>query len=674
MRNRRNTPLKIDYLNKPKESLEELLEKYNLNMYLIMDDVMASHKSFTYVYQQLIDMMKWGFEIAEIRKRPIHFKFHTEDKEIYSLQANHFISNMILWYAFMELDRVDALDETFIYDFTKFSMGSIVSYLDDRVLPLGENDFHSKNKIVDEVFYNITAVANAFCMLMGMSISMYDIMQAEKQCPEITEIIFGKVDPSLQPIEIEAELERRADRLIELFSQIDCDLKPLLVSGKNISKGQFKEMFVKIGLKSDINGNTIPLLIDANLVVDGLTKPSYQYIEACSARKSLIMTKQKMGEPGAFSKRINMLATSPSYLRHDYEDCNSASFITYHIKNEMILKLLDNRYYYDERGNLKLLQYPRDMHLLGKVVNFTSPCTCNSKEGICKKCYGELFEINKDLFSVGSYAATKASNPLGQIVLSSKHYQGTESATISFPDEFDDLFELSSTEISLTDNPKNDEELYLILDEVFTEQNDDVDFYYVTQFKIVNRKGNLIYNMSEDHNSNLYMSELLTSVYKKLKVKNTPIPLDDFIDDEDSVLFVVEIKNKELTEPIKLIEKILNKSNTKSNSLSTICQMLAESFIDIGIIINLVHIESIVKGLVRKKSNILEYPDWSRNGNPDDYTVLPVNSGLQNNPSPLVSISYGYIRKQLISPEFYEKNAPSHLDALFVRDLSNYID
>ena len=287
--------MKINYLNKPKESLEDLLEKYNLNMYLIMDDVLSSHKSYMYVYQQLIDMMKLGFEIEEVRKRPIHFKFHKNDKKVHMLQANHFISNMILWSAFMEMDIVEALDETFIFDFTKFTMKGVVSYLDERVLPLGEVDFYTKNKIVDEIFYNITAVANAFCMLMGMSISMYDIIQAEKACPEISDIIFGKIDASLQPMEIESELGRRADRLMELFSQIDCDLKPLLVSGKNISKGQFKEMFVKIGLKADINGNTIPMLIDANLVVDGLTKPSYQYIEAGSARKSLIMTKQKMG-------------------------------------------------------------------------------------------------------------------------------------------------------------------------------------------------------------------------------------------------------------------------------------------------------------------------------------------------------------------------------------------
>ena len=87
--------MRIDYLNKPNSSLEELLEKYNLNMYLIMDDVLSSHKTFEFIYQQLIDMMKLGFEITEVRKRPIHFKFHKDDETIHSLQANHFISNMI---------------------------------------------------------------------------------------------------------------------------------------------------------------------------------------------------------------------------------------------------------------------------------------------------------------------------------------------------------------------------------------------------------------------------------------------------------------------------------------------------------------------------------------------------------------------------------------------------
>lgn len=667
--------MKIDFYNKPKEPLEDLLSKYNPNkMFLIVEDVLSDPKGYQMVLQHMIDIMKWGFEIKEIRRRPVKFVFHSKKEKMLELPMNNFISNLIMWYAFMDIDRTDVLDESYIIDFSQpNTIPMIINYLETKVFTIFEGDFYSKNKLCDEIFHNIRAVANAFCLLMGMSISIYDIWQAEKANPEIGEIIFGKIDPNLQPIEIEKELNRRTDRLIELFSQIDCDLKPLLVSGKNISKGQFREMFVKIALKSDINGNTIPYLIDTNLVVGGLFKPSYQYIEAGSSRKSLIMQKRAMGEPGAFSKRINMLATTPGMLRQDYESCNSVHTITYFIKDDTWLRLLDQRYYYDQYGKIHLLHYETDKDLIGKEVRFASPATCNSKDGICKKCYGELYEINKDLASVGSYAATKGSNPLGQIVLSSKHYQGTESSIITFPEEFNDIFDLTSTEITLSDNPKNEDQLFLILDEVLTEKNDDKDYFFTKQFRMVDAKGQTVYTISEDHESSLYLSDRLVKYYKKMKNPKKPIPLDDIADDDDATIFQVEIKNKELTEPIRMIERILNKENTSKRTLSEICQALAEGFIEIGIQINLVHIEALIKGLIRRKSNILKYPDWSMNGDPSDVTVLTVNTGLKSNPSALVSLSYGYLKQQLISPELYEKEAASHLDARFVRCLKEYV-
>ena len=259
--------MNIDYINKPEESLETLLSKYSLDMYLIIEDVLEDPRGYELVFQQLIDIMKWAFEIEEVRHRPIHFKFHKKDKKIHEMRLNNFISNMVLWYAFMEMDRPDVLNESFIFDFSNFTIKDIVSYLDDRVFPLYEGDFHGKNKIVDEVFHNIRAIANAFCLLMGMSISMYDIWQAEEQNPEISEIIFGKIDPTLQPTEIEQELDRRAGRLMELFSQIDCDLKPLLVSGKNISKGQFKDIRLILNSLLILRNTEKPEMVTSRLLV-----------------------------------------------------------------------------------------------------------------------------------------------------------------------------------------------------------------------------------------------------------------------------------------------------------------------------------------------------------------------------------------------------------------------
>ena len=101
---------------------------------------------------------------------------------------------------------------------------------------------------------------------------------------------------------------------------------------------------------------------------------------------------------------------------------------------------------------------------------------------------------------------------------------------------------------------------------------------------------------------------------------------------------------------------------------------MAENKIDAGINFNLVHDEMIIRQLIRKKSNDMEFPDWSANGDLEDYQILRLNDALFKNPSPVVLLSYGYLRKQLLSPELYQKTAPSHLDPLFIANLSSVID
>jgi hypothetical protein len=376
----------------------------------------------------------------------------------------------------------------------------------------------------------------------------------------------------------------------------------------------------------------------------------------------------------AFSKKLNLAATSSGVLRDDYEMCDSSAYVEYRIHDDTFLRLLDKRYYYNTRGELTLLDYQKDKHLIGRIVPFKSPCTCSSDRGICRYCYGELFAINESLFSAGSLAATKSSEPLGQKILSSKHSQSTSSDSLSFNDDFDRLFELTSTEISLKETVDSDDEsLYILLEEVNHEEQDDTDFYYVTSFKLIDDSGAVIYNITEDNGSNMYLTDQLLVLYKKAKDKTKPISLESF-DSDSSVLFTIEIKNKELSEPIKIVQKLFN-SNDKlgARTLSEVCQVVAENFIDIGIEYNLVHLETLVRALIRKKSNELEFPDWSRNGDHEDYQIMRLNSALFKNPSALISLSYGDVRRQLISPELYNKRSASHIDTLFTSKLSKYI-
>lgn len=284
----------LDFTGKPEQTLEDLYKKYPDDILLIIEDILKDKRGFLMVFQDLIDFMKYGFEKDEIRKRPMHYKFHQDKKEkIKVMQLNHLISNLIFWRPLLDVDRWDVLDESWIFDFSKFNANTLMDYINDKLLPVYDMDFASRNAMVDEIYHHIISISHAFCMLMGMGISLYDLHQAEIRNPEIAHLMRDSVDQSLEPHEIEEELNRRNKRLIELLKTdpIINDYKPFFASGTGLKEAQFREYIVRIGFKADINGNTVPIFINNNFLLHGLQKPSYLYLNAISGRKALILSK-----------------------------------------------------------------------------------------------------------------------------------------------------------------------------------------------------------------------------------------------------------------------------------------------------------------------------------------------------------------------------------------------
>lgn len=667
--------MKIDYENPPEKSREELERIYNEDMYLILDDVLKTPASYRIIFQDILDILKYGYTESEVRNHIQNFKIHADDKEIRGLPRKNFLSNMILWRYFVVSENVEEMDESYIFQFQNYTMDKLIDYLDDKILPNFDGGFDAVNVLLAEMSESMTAISRAFTPLMGLSVSDYDIAQIEKRNPELTQLMYEHIDPNAQPKEVEERNQYRIRRVMEIITN-DSEynhFKPMYAAGKVLSEGQSKEIFVRIGFKSDINGHTIPYPIDANFLIDGLSRPSYFYINSLSGRKAGILSKTKMSDPGSFSKQLNWVTASSGILRKDYEMCDSNRPIIYEIKDENFLMRLNGRYYYDD-GEMKLLQYKQDHHLIGKTIPFRSPCTCNSKEGICKYCYGELFEINKDLFSVGSLAATKTGEPLGQSVLSTKHSQDTDSAEINLGTEFDKIFELTNGEVSISDTADIDDNCSIVFNNgVIFEESDDSELYYCTTFDLITADDEIVCHVEEENGANLIFSETMTALYKKAKDKTQPISLDNL--DDGEILFNVEIANKEVMGPLKLIKSIIaNKGHGGAKTIDEICQKFAETLWDCGIKYDLVHAETIIRALVRKKSDDTQFPDWGRNDDTEDYQLLHLLAAMQHNPSPIVRLSTGYMKKQLLSAGFYKAHGASHLDPLFVDCLADYVD
>lgn len=671
--------MKIDFNGHPKKTPEELDAIYNDEHFLIIEEILESNKTYNVIFQDLLDILKYGFEYKEIRSRLVHYKFHPEDKEFKTMELRHLLSNLILWKPFIYMDKVELLDESFIFDFTKFSSGTLLEYINEKLLPINDDDFASKNTMIDDIYYSIIAIAHAFCLLIGNGVSIHNVYDLEKRIPEVHDIMYKDVDETLEPNEIEDELSRRTSRLIDIMKNDlptepgkDNDFRSSYASGAGIKPAQLKEFMIKIGLKADLSGNVIPVMINGSFLLDGLYKPSLFYINALSGRKALIAVKQGMGIPGAFAKKLCQVSTSSGILSQSGEMCNSVATVDYHILDDNFLSLLNGRFYYDSHGHLKCVDYKKDKDLIGKIVRFKSPATCCGKDGICKYCYGKLFDINSSLFSVGAIAALKESEPAQQGVLSTKHSQTTHSNQIKFSKGFDELFELESSEMSLKEDSDLDADLYIVLDDVIEEELDDKIFYYTYGFKIQDAANNDIYHIYEESEAKLYLNDQIIDQYKKLRDKSTPISLENF--DETMSLFLVEVKNKELTEPIEIFKKLLNTNEHMGvRTVSEMCQKFAESLISMGQKYDLVHGELIIRGLLRKKSNILEFPDFSANGDPNDYQILRLDTALQYHPSALVSMPYGFLKRQILSTELYKKSAPSHLDTMYAPVLAKYV-
>lgn len=669
----------INYFDPPITPKDTLFKTYfNPKLVLVMDEVLHDLNSYTVIFQDLLDIMKYAFEIDEVRHKTIKIKFRKNAKKTTEIEIRHLLSNLVLWKPFIEIDKVDLLDESFIFDFADFNIGKLQKYMNNMILKNHDGDFASKNSAINDICHSITNISHAFCLLMGLGVSLYDIHQIELRNPKAGEIMHGTIDVTKEPDEIERELSKRTSDLIDIITHdsVMNDMRPLFASGSGIKPAQFKELMVKIGFKADLSGNTIPIMINSSFLMDGLNKPSSYFINAMSGRKASLLSKISISRPGAFAKKLSQAVTSVGYLRNDNESCDTITTIHYTINDDQFLKMLNGRWYYDGRGNLTQLHYDTDKDLIGKTLEFRSPITCSSDDGVCKCCYGHLFETNRSMFSPGVLASLKLTEKLSQGVLSAKHSQTTHSNPISFDDSFNDVFETISTDITLRDDSNIDDALYIKMDHVQTEELDDSEFYFVEEFDVIDDTKKVLYHIAENNGAKLYLSETLVSRYKSAKSKKLSdsciIALDDIDDDEN--LFTIEVKNQELTDPIKIFEGILNrKDHMGCRTISDLCQKFAESLISLGTTYDLVHMEMVIRSIIRKKSNILEYPDFSAAGNSYDWQIIRLNDALYYNPSALVSMPYGYLRKQLLSTELYEKSAPSHLDALFISDLAHYL-
>lgn len=678
-------------------------------------------------YNKLLLSELHGFEHKEFREHPVYFKFHNDpDEELKHLEFRHFVLNLVFWYPIISADPSTLSDVHIVTKpmMRKLSTGFIAGYMNKfYAKPYAKRiDYRTRSETFADVNFLFNKIPLKFNDFIGLSISIEELRDMAKRMPDFNEGLYVRIDETKQPAEQE-EQKHAYDKAQLTRIEEDEELTTLrtLVGSKSVKNAQLAEFVSIIGNKPDENGRTISTPINNNYLTGNLASIPKYYINNISGRKAAVTNHEFMG-PGGHVLMLVALLSAQVKLSPTTMDCNTVNPIPITIRSDDHLRRMDGRRYrYTQMMPYQIIDYDKDKHLIGQTVWVRSPITCGCHDGVCRECYGELYYTNKDMHSVGAYGAFTQFNPIVQGLLSAKHFQGTSSKMIDFGEEFNEFFIVATTDIIL--NPDlEDMELYslviLVSDiESSDYSNDDDDMekgqkfgngknkkkgkkkrdddddmddmdddemtddemeyrlnYYVPKFYVVKNlhsKKKEIMEITEfiDPNTKeLYMHDDLLMRMSEGSVDLFEHQAYYYLDFEDisleEFIFMVDVKNNELTAPMKKIQALIhNQNHAGASTYEEIAQMMLDLTIESKIDAAGVHGELIIRQLVRRAINQHKRPDFNRIVSPADYVVLSVLVALKQNPSFSVSMSASYLKYQLIQlTSTFNKYESSDLD------------
>jgi hypothetical protein len=193
------------------------------------------------------------------------------------------------------------------------------------------------------------------------------------------------------------------------------------------------------GFVNDIDSQIFPDPIRVGFA-RGFTRLADGLKESRSATQSLLFTKGPMQDSEYFNRSLQLSAIT---IEGIYDgDCGSKEYIPVTISSLGLLGDLEGSYYLNEETNKEEFITRNHTHLLGKTVNKRSACTCKSPNPamVCSRCFGELSISVPRATNIGYVSAAQLQGPVGQLILSNKHYIGSVAVDTFSVSDADSVF------------------------------------------------------------------------------------------------------------------------------------------------------------------------------------------------------------------------------------------
>jgi hypothetical protein len=615
----------------------------------------------------------------QLSKLTIAYKFNVDD-DFQEMNFVRFLFNIIMWRPYI-VSNIPVTKKD-IFNAEVFHNKKYAEYF---------NNFADKYKDMftmpeySEILFDIQVYMNKIAVelgpLFGNSISIYDMVKMAKRNNEIESLMNTEVNlENFQVREVEEFLIRQTDRFFQILmneSDKNNPLKPLIRADVGVNKRQVQEIFLHLGFKPDLSGSTIPLTSNSNFTTYGLKDARALYVDAQGARKAAIM-QLAVSESGYYGRHQSFVTSNVTLNEDPNYSCNTVNMLNVYIEAKEDLELFEGRFYKVGEKQYKIIT-SKDLHLIKKNIQVRSPETCANKDHkICKVCYGTLYNINYGMHA-GLFAAIDSNENKTQKQLSARHALATISATIRLIDEKMFLINQNGWLFSLNDDI--DRSKYSIVfnsSGVFMdnpENYEQADNYYVNRLIFKNIKTEEEFDVYEEQNTHLYLSKQLYKTLRDKKFFNldvnetVEIPLKEFNIDEPFAF--LRISNAELAKPLKELAGFIQKGKKQLEDVFDYHEFTAKLnklYRYGGMAIPSVHIEMLLRNLIRRSDDELQIPDWEVEQTPDMYKMVSLNDSVILSDSVTLGLMFEKVRRQFKMPRTYKKRGSSIYSVLFINE------
>lgn len=630
-------------------------------------------------FDGIINIFKDGIEKKEVQNMMVHIIF--ADKVEVDLTLFDFVYNVMFWILNTKVNApIESIHIIFPEDMTK---RYITNYIDTMFIDKYRDQFPTVvlNQTIDEVIGKFRDL-RMFQMYLANTLNLKDTIDLMEKYPDFNATVH--FDVTGIPLSEVKDAGLKATQVqIDYIKNSDHCLRDSFRTGEAISAKQYKEVAVNIGSKPDGQGSVFPHPIAHSFMNGGLKTPEEIAVESSVGRVAQILQKTNVGESGAFARKLE-LNNQDTFLNPDPDYvCDTHNFEEIVIEDQTMLNMFDLRYYRENPNGVdKFLKSKYSKDLVGKKLYFRSPMTCASVakgHGICRKCYGDLYFVNREV-NVGQIASEGLSSIYTQILLSAKHLLESAVVKMVWTKEFYDIFNVEFNTIGLDPN-KNYKNWHLIINEDI-EVQDDLDEIaynrYITSFIVKKPDGEEI-NIHTENSDNIYLVPDLIDFIDEQNQDVDPteetyidLHMEDLVTRDLPALFIMEVKNNELSATMDKIEKLIdNKSVIEKHDRNTILRDFVKTNISGGITLNSVHFEVLLMNQFRSVDDDLEMPDWSHPDAP--YVILSLRNALSNNRSVAIRLQSDKIQKALTSPQNRYIHKPATIDLFYMEQPQLYL-